>query len=260
MNATAMPLHYHRIGERGEWVLLLHGLFGLGDNLGALAKFLAAEFRVVQIDLRNHGRSPHSEEMSFAAMAADIEHLQDTLEITRSHLVGHSLGGKVAMQLALNDAARVQRLIVADIAPVAYPPQHTTILSALESIDLTQLRSRQQADVQLAQSITEISVRQFLLKSLYKEGDVFRWRFNLPVLQANYTKLTEALSGKPFDGPTLFIKGELSDYIKSEYEHAMRALFPHFEFKLIAGTGHWLHGEKPEAFNRLVTRFLQNQK
>ncbi|HEY3699018.1 MAG TPA: alpha/beta fold hydrolase, partial [Spongiibacteraceae bacterium] len=235
MNALALPLHYSRIGERGEWVLLLHGLFGSGDNLGALAKFLATEFRVVQIDLRNHGRSPHSEEMSFAAMAADIARLQDTLEISRSHLVGHSLGGKIAMQLALNDATRVQRLIVADIAPVAYPPQHMTILAALQSIDLTQLRSRQQADARLAQWIMESSVRQFLLKSLYKEGDVFRWRFNLPVLKASYPNLIDVVKGKPFAGPTLFIKGELSDYIKPEYEHATRALFPNFEFKMIAG-------------------------
>jgi esterase len=256
--AAPLPLHYRIQGENGDWVLLLHGLFGAGDNLGALAKALMNEFRVVQIDLRNHGRSPHSDEMSFAAMAADIVLLQDTLGIARSHVVGHSLGGRVAMQLALHDASRVQRLVIADIAPVAYAPHHTEILAALKALDVKGIANRGEVDAQLAQSIPEIGVRQFLLKSLYKDGDVWRWRFNLPALQANYANITVAQNGEPFVGPTLFIKGELSKYIQPEYEIAMRTLFPHFELKIIEGAGHWLHGEKPEEFNRLVRQFLQS--
>lgn len=261
-----VPLHYRLLsesdksnesGERGDWVLLLHGLFGAGDNLGQLAKALMSEFRVVQIDLRNHGRSPHSDEMSFAALAADIALLQDTLGIGRSHVVGHSLGGRVAMELALHDAARVQNLIVADIAPVAYAPHHMQILAALQALDLRGIANRGVVDAQLAQSIPEIGVRQFLLKSLYKDGDVWRWRFNLPVLQTSYANITTAQNGQPFTGPTLFIKGELSDYIVPKYEGAIRALFPNFELSTIAGTGHWLHGEKPEEFNRLVLQFLR---
>lgn len=262
-NSGGLPvsLHYRLLDESGksegrDWVLLLHGLFGAGDNLGALAKALMDEFRVVQVDLRNHGRSPHSNVMSFAAMAADIALLQDTLGIERSHVLGHSLGGRVAMQLALHDAARVQRLVVADIAPVAYAPHHAEIFAALQTLDLENIANRGEVDAQLARSIPEIGVRQFLLKSLYKDGDVWRWRFNLPVLQSNYAEITVAQDGEPFMGPTLFIRGELSDYIQPKYEEAMRALFPRFELKMIAAAGHWLHGEKPEEFNYLVKSFF----
>jgi esterase len=253
--SAALPLHHRVLGVRGDWILLLHGLFGAGDNLGALAKALMDEFQVVQIDLRNHGRSPHSDEMSFAAMAADIVQLQNMLGITASHVVGHSLGGRVAMELALYHPSRVQSLVVADIAPVSYAPHHVAIFAALQTLDL-HIANRGEADAQLASLIPETSVRQFLLKSLYQDGDVWRWRFNVPALLANYAALTTHQSGEPFTGPTLFIKGELSDYIQPEYEPAMHALFPAFELKTIAGAGHWLHGEKPAEFNRLVKDFI----
>jgi esterase len=252
-----VPLHHRVLGEHGDWVLLIHGLFGAGDNLGALAKALADDFRVVQIDLRNHGRSPHVDVMNFSAMASDIAALQDSLRIERSHIVGHSLGGRVAMQLALQEPARVRRLVVADIAPVAYAPHHTEIFAALDSLDLKDIPNRGVVDAQLAPLISDRGVRQFLLKSLYKEGDVWRWRFNLPALENNYANITAAQTGAPFTGPTLFIKGGESDYIRPEYERAMRELFPHFELKTIAGAGHWLHGEKPETFNKITLEFLR---
>lgn len=269
-SVAPVPLHYRLLGasdesdesgseKSGDWVLLIHGLFGAGDNLAALGKALQDEFRVVLVDLRNHGRSPHCAAMSFAAMAADIALLQDTLGIARSHVVGHSLGGRVAMQLALHHAQRVRRLVVADIAPVAYAPHHTAILAALQAADLAGIASRGEVDAQLAQSIADNGVRQFLLKSLYKEDEVWRWRFNLPALQASYANITAAQSGGPFAGPTLFIKGGLSDYIRPEHEGAMRALFPRFELETIAGAGHWLHGEKPAEFNQLVRQFLQRR-
>lgn len=251
-----VSLNYRQLGEQGEWVLLLHGLFGSGDNLGALAKALMADYRVVQVDLRNHGRSPHTEFMSFEAMAADVALLQDTLGIQSSHVIGHSLGGRVAMQLALRQPARVQRLVVADIAPVAYAPHHVDILNALQGLDLEGIANRGEVDVQLASSIADMGTRQFLLKSLYKEGDHWRWRFNLSVLAASYANITQAQHGEPFTKPTLFIKGGTSDYILPEYESAMRTLFPNFELKTIDGAGHWLHGEKPEEFNGLVRTFL----
>ncbi|HSB97024.1 MAG TPA: alpha/beta fold hydrolase [Spongiibacteraceae bacterium] len=255
---AALPLHYTQHGVDGEWVLLLHGLFGSGDNLGALAKVLAAEFRVLTIDLRNHGRSPHSSSMSQTAMAADILALQDKLGIANAHLVGHSLGGKVAMQVALNNPERVARLVVADIAPVDYPPHHQDIFAGLQAVDLARLKQRGDADAPLAQFVAELPVRQFLLKSLYRDETGFHWRFNLPVLLASYKELLAAPSGTPFRGPTLFIKGELSNYIVPEYEAKTRRLFPNFTFKMIAGTGHWLHGEKPLVFNKLVQQFLMS--
>ena len=257
-----LPLHYRTVGDSGDWVLLLHGLFGAGDNLGALARALADGFRVVQVDLRNHGRSPHSAAMTFAAMAADIALLQDTLGIGSSHVVGHSLGGRVAMQLALHHAARVRRLVVADIAPVAYAPHHTQILAGLEGLDLATVSSRGGADAQLAQSIPELAVRQFLLKSLYQvsggnvDAGKWRWRFNLPALRACYADITVAQDGAPFAGPTLFVRGGLSDYILPAYESIIQRLFPHCAIETIAGAGHWLHGEKPAEFNRLVREFL----
>jgi len=257
MNTQALQLHYKQTGETGDWVLLLHGLFGSGDNLGALAKSLADNFRVVQVDLRNHGRSPHADDMSLSALAADVFALQRQLGIERSHFVGHSLGGKGAMQLALNDAACVERLVVADIAPVNYAPHHRQIFAGLQSVALDSLQSRQQADQQLAAFVPEIGVRQFLLKSLDRDGAVFRWRFNLPVLAARYAQMQAPPTGIPFNGATLFIKGGNSDYILAEYEVPMRALFPTFELQIIEGTGHWLHGEQPEIFNNLVKRFLQ---
>ncbi len=250
-------LHYALFGSAGEWVLLLHGLFGAGENLGALAKVLAVEHRVVQIDLRNHGRSPHRPTMNLALLAADIAALQDRLGIARSHLVGHSLGGKVAMQLALSQPERVARLVVADIAPVNYAPHHQAIFAALQAVDLAQLASRSAADVVLAKFIDEPTVRQFLLKSLYRADAGFQWRFNLPTLIDHYAELLAGPSGTPFTGPTLFIKGELSDYLLAAHEVALREWFPNFKFKTIAAAGHWLHAEKPIAFNKLVQQFLR---
>lgn len=252
----SVSLHHRVTGEQGEWVLLLHGLFGAGDNLGALAKALMADFRVVQVDLRNHGRSPHTSSMNFDSMAADVALLQDTLGIQSSHVIGHSLGGRVAMQLALHQSSRVQRLVVADIAPVAYAPHHVVIMRALQALDLEGIANRGEVDAQLANSISDINTRQFLLKSLFKDGDHWRWRFNLPVLQASYASITQAQRGVPFENPTLFIKGGASDYILPDYEDAIRELFPNFELKTIAGAGHWLHGEKPVEFNELVKTFL----
>lgn len=255
-NNAPVPLNYRISGDHGEWVLLLHGLFGSGDNLGALAKVLSTSFRVVQVDLRNHGRSPHTASMTFESMAADIALLQDTLGIKRSHVVGHSLGGRVAMQLALSQPSRVQSLVVADIAPVAYAPHHVNILKALQGLDLEGIANRAEVDEQLASSIPDVGTRQFLLKSLYKEGEQWLWRFNLPVLQASYADITQAQHGEPFTQPTIFIKGGESDYILPKHTDAMRALFPNFELKTIAGAGHWLHGEKPEEFNQIVRAFL----
>lgn len=253
-----VALHYETLGEAGDWVLLLHGLFGSGDNLGNLGRQLAAEFRVALVDLRNHGRSPHSDTMDLRLLAADVAALQDRLGIAACALVGHSLGGKVAMQLALTAPQRVTKLVLADIAPVAYPPGHQQILAGLQALDLASLADRRAADAALAPWVPEAGVRQFLLKSLYREGGALRWRFNLPVLARCYDALRAAPEGNPFPGPALFIKGEHSDYITAEHRAAIEAAFPAFQFRMIANTGHWLHGERPAAFNRLVLQFLRD--
>lgn len=249
--------HHKVIGERGPAVVLLHGLFGDGDNLGALARHLAPDYQVVLADLRNHGQSPHCDSMSLSEMAADVVALQDHLGLPATAVVGHSLGGKVAMQMALTYPASVSRLVVADIAPVRYPPHHTNVFAALRAVDLSQITRRADADRQLAPLLPERALRMFLLKSLYRTPGGWRWRLNLPVIMDRYDEqLSAPPAGEPYRGPALFIKGEQSDYITAEHEGVIGALFPAFEFKMISGTGHWLHGEKPAAFNRLVGQFL----
>jgi esterase len=252
----ALPLHYSEQGEGPATVVLLHGLFGSGDNLGALARALAADHRVVSVDLRNHGRSPHSATMTLAELANDVAALLDARALERADVIGHSLGGKVAMQLALSEPARVRRLVCADIAPVRYAPHHAEIFAGLQAVDLASLQQRSDADAILARHVDQLPVRQFLLKSLYRDDRGFHWRFDLPALIANYGEVLAAPQGEPFDGETLFIKGGLSDYLLPEHEAQVRELFPHFRVKVIEGTGHWLHGEKPVVFNKLVKDFL----
>jgi esterase len=256
---AALPLHYSEQGSGAITVVLLHGLFGSGDNLGALARALAPDYRVISVDLRNHGRSPHSATMTLAELAGDVLALLDALAVERAHLVGHSLGGKVAMQLALSAPARVGRLVCADIAPVQYAPHHHGIFAGLQAVDLAALNQRGEADAVLARDIDEVPVRQFLLKSLYRDEGGFHWRFDLAALIANYKEVLAAPEGEPFEGPTLFIKGGDSDYLLPEHADRVKALFPNFRVKVIEGTGHWLHGEKPVVFNKLVKDFLDRE-
>ena len=245
------------IGD-GQPLILLHGLFGMGGNLSMIAKPLAESFKVYSLDLRNHGRSPRADSMTLSEMAADVREFMDAHGINRAHLLGHSLGGKVAMQVALNYPKRVERLVVADIAPVAYSGGHSDVFAGLEAVSLSKLTSRRDADKVLCQFIKEDNVRMFLLKNLYRgEKGEFEWRLNLPALSRCYPCLGQANEcDQPFTGPVLFIKGELSDYIKEAYSDATRLLFPRAQLKIIQNTGHWLHAEKPVIFNQLVTRFL----
>ncbi|WP_233007243.1 alpha/beta fold hydrolase [Rheinheimera faecalis] len=251
-----MILHTEITGQ-GQAIVLIHGLFGSYENLGVIARALAGQWQVVNLDMRNHGRSDWHDSMSYALMAEDVKDTLDHLGLDQVILLGHSMGGKIAMEFALRYPERVNKLILADISPVQNRPRHLEILSALDGIDLNNLQSRQQADQQLALSITETGVRQFLLKSLYKEDDHFRWRFNIKALIANYQQLLEAPPSKgPYKGPTLFIKGAESDYLLPEHQSLIRQLFPHSKAKVIMGTGHWLHAEKPVAFAKIVTDFL----
>ena len=253
----ALPLHAQQLGDSGSWVLLIHGLFGAGDNLGSLGRALAAQHRVLLVDLRNHGRSPRADDCSLPAMAADIAALQQRFDTGPCAVVGHSLGGKVAMQLALADAARVTRLVVADIAPVDYPAHHQPVYDALHSVDLGRVQKRGDAEAQLALQLHDAGLCGFLMKSLARGDDGgFHWRINIDALQRNYDQFTVAPRGTPWPGPALFIRGGNSNYIRAEHEATMRALFPAFELATIDGAGHWLHGERPAEFNRLVADFL----
>lgn len=253
-----MLLHTELTGQPGKpAVVLIHGLFGSYENLGMIARSLSEQYQVVNVDVRNHGRSGHSADMSYRQMADDLAQTLDALELAQVALLGHSMGGKLAMTFALLHPERVTKLILADIAPVAYPPRHNSIFAGLEAVDLAKLTSRAEADKQLAEYINEAGVRQFLLKSLVKDNDRFYWRFNLAALKANYAALIgEPLVQGQYSGPVLFIKGDDSDYILPEHRPAILQLFPQAQAKIIQGTGHWLHAEKPAAFTKLVQDFL----
>ncbi len=254
-----MQLNYLESGQGEHAVFLLHGLFGSASNLTQLARALATDYRVFQLDLRNHGESFHLDSMSLMELAEDVHRLLSHLKIRRAAFVGHSLGGKVAMQLALCWPDCVSHLVVADIAPVAYKPHHNSTLAALCSIDLRALKSRSEADAVLAEAGEELGVRQFLLKNLTRNDDGgWRWKLNLAAINQCYDELRQATEGEPFPGATLFVKGENSAYIQSSHEPSMRRLFPAHTLSVIANTGHWLHAEKPAAFNALVSDFLAN--
>ncbi len=254
----AVDLHRSRSGDGERPVVLLHGLFGSASNLGALARALAPAFAVYSADLRNHGASPHADSMALPLMARDLLRLFDDEGLQQADIVGHSLGGKVAMQFALAFPDRCRRLVVADIAPVPSRPGHQGIFDALLSIDLRALKNRGEADSLLARALPETGVRQFLLKNLSRDANGgWRWKMNLDVLIDDYDEILAAPEGEPFSGPTLFLKGELSEYINADARPVMRRLFPDHQLETITGTGHWLHAEKPAAFNHFVLTFLQ---
>lgn len=238
----------------------MHGMFGSLSNLGVIGRVLADKYKVVAVDLRNHGESPHSLEMNYPCMANDVIKLMDDLAIRKAALLGHSMGGKIAMQIALNHPNRVNKLIVADIAPVTYKPdRHGGVLEGLQALSETRPASRKQADQLLSTHVEENSVRAFLLKNLVKEeGGRFSLRLYMEGIIGNYyDTLTLAPTGKPFSGPTLFIKGADSAYILDQHRDEVLRLFPKVQLKVIANTGHWLHAEKPDTFNKIVLDFLE---
>lgn len=252
-----MLLHSHSQGQ-GRPLLILHGLFGSHKNWQQQARALATHFTVHTLDLRNHGDSFHSATMDYPSMAVDVLHWMDHHQLSQVTLLGHSMGGKVAMQIALNQGQRVQQLIVVDIAPKTYPAHHTRILQAMQALDLAQLPNRQAADQALQADIPDQVVRQFILTNLKRHGEQgFRWQLNLAGIIANYSQLLLAPSQQtPYGGDSLFIKGEQSDYIDKQDLPLIRQLFPAAQLHSMADTGHWPHAEHPQAFQRLVLDFL----
>jgi esterase len=252
-------VHYqiHSDSPDKPWLMLIHGLFGSLDNLSALRRQFTESFQVLSIDLPDHGKSSFTEAFSFAHYAKLISELVDSLEIKRLSIVGHSLGGKVAMQLALSQHELISHLVVLDIAPVKYAARHSNVFQGLNNVVLADITSRKEADIALSKYVEDSSTRQFLLKSLYNEDDIWKWRFNVALLQKDYAELSAAInSEKPYLGPVLFIKGELSDYLLPEHRDAVVQLFPNSQSKMISGTGHWLHAEKPELCAKIILAFL----
>jgi pimeloyl-ACP methyl ester carboxylesterase len=237
----------------------LHGLFGSSANWGTVARHLSPNYRVLVPDLRNHGQSPHDPENSYDVMVADVLGLLDTLGITAATLVGHSMGGKVAMHLALNHPQRVMGLAVVDMSPVSYTHSFDDVLAGFRAVDLAAIRNRADADVQMAPSIGIAEVRSFLLQNLVKRPDGWGWRLNLDALAAAQSEIlgfppqTERAS---FKRPASFIYGELSDYVKSAYEPEIRLLFPAATLCPVAGAGHWVYAEQPRGFMACLDNYL----
>jgi len=252
-------LNYQQIGK-GEHIVLIHGLFGSLENLNMVAKSLSEHYCVTSVDVRNHGSSFHKENMDYQVLAQDVINLLDDLSISYCHLLGHSMGGKIAMKVALSFPERVKKLIVADIAPVKYPAHHLTIIKGLQAIDLTKVHKRKDADSQLAEYVTDNSVRPFLLRNIaLNEQGKFQFKCNLDNIEQGYQQIMQSVSNPnevAFKGDTLFIKGANSDYILPEHQQDIALLFPKAKAKIIQGAGHWLHAEKTVAFNKIVTVFL----
>lgn len=255
-----MLLNYKKYGNDGEHLIVLHGLFGMLDNWHSLANRFSSDFQVWTIDQRNHGKSPHSQDFDYDLLVEDLRDFCDQHNITSANLIGHSMGGKVVMQFALQHPGYVTKLIVADVAPKSYSGQgHEFLMEALMGLNLNRITRRSEADSALAHEIPDDSTRQFLLKNLTrKEGDGFGLKMNIESLSKNYEKITGSirLEGE-FDKDTLFIKGGDSNYITCEDEQAIRRHFPKAEFTEIPGAGHWVHAEAPGKFYDLVLDFLK---
>ncbi len=245
-----MRLAHREVGS-GSPVVLLHGLFGSARNLAGVARALAAEHRVVSLDLRNHGGSGHDPAMGYAAMADDVAETMDALGLAAVAVVGHSMGGKVAMRLALSAPQRVARLVVADIAPVPYPSRFGAFARAM--LALPPHASRTQADALLTPDVPDAAVRSFLLHD-FRPGE--GWRIGLAQIAAALPVIESWDGTGRYDGPALFVTGAQSDYVRPEHRPAILLLFPAARFIAVKQAGHWLHAEQPAAFNATVGAFL----
>ena len=252
-----MKLNFREEGS-GPAVILIHGMFGSLSNLGMLARTLAQQYRVISVDLRNHGDSPHEQLMDMPSMAGDIVALLDHLNLPGAILIGHSLGGKVAMQVALNHPSQVSSLVVIDISPVTYSNLQDSALDALNKLATSEISSRGDADALVKEIIPDAATRGFLLKNLARgEDGRFYLKLNLASVNQNYaTTLVAAPSGEPYAGPTLFLKGEHSAYIQEKHRPIIQQLFPQSQVEVVADTGHWLHAEKPAEVNALIQAFI----
>lgn len=242
----------------GHPVILIHGLFGNLDNLGILARTLKEQYQVISLDLRNHGLSFHSQEHSYKAMAEDVITLIDSLNIDTFSVIGHSMGGKVAMKLSAQIPSRVKSLVVLDMAPIHYTKhRHENVFAAIDNVIAGKAKSRSEALTLMAEHLEIEGVRQFLGKSLYKDEQTqtMAWRFNVEALKNNYHHILGWDNVPPVDIPTLFIKGALSEYILPEYQNEISKQFPKAKAHIVANTGHWLHAEKSREVLRAIQKF-----
>ena len=255
MRMLTTLLHPARDTKTQPPLVIAHGLFGSARNWGAIARMLATGRDVVAVDMRNHGTSFRAASQSYADMAGDLAEVLDSLG--PADLLGHSMGGKAAMQLALTQGQLLRRLVVVDIAPVAYAHDQTRHITAMRGLDLQGITSRTEADDRLALMVEDPALRAFFLQSLDLRSSPPTWRLNLDVLEAAMPQII----GWPdtqgcFDGPTLFLTGSDSTYVRAVDRALIQGLFSHSRFAKLLGAGHWLHAEKPKAFAETVAQFL----
>lgn len=252
-----MRLHFRVQGD-GPPLIILHGFLGSSQNWQAMSKHLGRDFRVYSVDLRNHGQSPHSDLMNYPVMAEDVREVMAEQDLAAPFLLGHSMGGKVAMQLATGYPDAVGKLVIVDIAAKAYPPAHLSMLSAMRALDLSAYTSYAGVGEALSGSIPEAALRQFLVKNLAREDDgKLSWLLGLNEIIQNYDQLAGAITAeKQFTKGVCFIRGGLSGFVQDEDLPALRKIFPRAEFQVIANAGHWVHIDAAAEFQRVVTSFL----
>ncbi|HBH07038.1 MAG TPA: alpha/beta hydrolase [Flavobacteriales bacterium] len=253
-----MKLNCRQYGE-GDPLIIMHGLFGMLDNWTTLAKMWAKDFHVVTVDMRNHGHSDRSDILNYDVMMDDIRELMDELHLPHVSLLGHSMGGKVAMKLAQNYPQDIERLIVADIGPKNYPVHHRDILDTLCSMNLEEIKTRKQAQDFLTERMRNEGVVLFFLKNLYWNDDKkLEWRFNLKVIEDHIEKVGIAIEDQIYRGRTLFLRGDLSPYILDDDWPEIQVIFPDSELITVHDAGHWLHAEKRQEFYEAVYQFLKS--
>lgn len=252
-----MKLNFRTIGE-GTPLIVMHGVFGSADNWQTVGKVLAQTHKVYLVDLRNHGGSPHSDVFNYDVMAEDILELMADEQLQEACLLGHSMGGKVAMTFATKYPDRVSKLIVVDIAPREYPPHHQQIFKGFHAVKLDSLSSRSEADQQLSEVIGHSGIRQFILKNLTRDKEgLFHWKLNLAAIEKAASRVGSRLAqDASFEKETLFIGGDKSDYIQETDKDEIKRIFPASSLSMIQGAGHWVHAEKPKELIQLVSQFL----
>jgi pimeloyl-ACP methyl ester carboxylesterase len=251
-----MKLTHHNQGT-GRPLIIIHGLFGSSDNWRGIAKQLATQAQVIRLDLPNHGQSPHSNDISYDLMADDVSELMADLNLQQVDVIGHSIGGKVAMALAACYPEKVRRLLVVDIAPKAYPDRHSDIFEALLALDLSQFSKRSEVDLALANAIADKAIRQFLLMNLGLTDGQLEWRINLQGLSEHYSQLLQPVcEGLVVEQLALFLRGGLSNYIEQDDEVMIKQSFPNSDITTVEQSGHWIHVERPELFLSHVKQFF----
>lgn len=262
MSNQIVPLYYREYGSYSDerpTLVFLHGLLGSSANWHTIARGLEAEYHIIVPDLRNHGRSPHVDDVGYPALAEDVSRLIDDHGLESVVLIGHSMGGKVAMWLALNQPELVAGLVVVDVAPVTYPNRFGVILQALHELDLNTLVERDQADALLAQYLEERGLRQYLLQNLVLENGFWSWRMNLDALTQGMDRIVsfpDIDERMQYLGDVLFLYGGNSNYVLPEYEKLISLMFPYTRLRSVPGAGHWVYAEKPDEFMRGLSAFL----